>query len=164
MILNRHERLSISVIRLIAAANLEVTRMTDIPQKSRINTVQTLLINIGFNSFLSDFLKRMNTPPLRRATSLVVKTRQTSNVDNEWDLEKNIPQRAVLQKILSASGSRRAPNRDSALNFLAVYPSKKSVRDARKMIKKETGNESRRMLNMKIGAHKIRRKQRRFGI
>lgn len=44
---------------------------------------------------------------------------------------------AVLQKILSARGSKSAPIFDSTLNFLARYPSKKSVNAAKRIMKKE---------------------------
>jgi hypothetical protein len=71
--------------------------------------------------------------------------------------------RAVLQNILSANGSKNDPIIDSAPNFRAVYPSKKSVTAARRMIGSDH-EDSKRMLKKMDGEHRILMTQSKLGI
>lgn len=130
------------------------------PHNNIINTVQILLISIGLISAF-DLRKLMNIPPITSIASLRVKTIAAHRMYCRYSVMVLILHSAVLQNILSASGSKICPNRDSTLNFRATYPSKKSVRPARIRIQTAT---SPSLKQKKTGAHSIRIKLRQFGI
>ncbi len=110
----------IKLITLFIGLHTKYKRMYE-----KTNVVQTLLINIGCNETFTLVLST-NTEPTSNDKSLTVSNDANAN-RVAFGVLNHIPHNTKLENILSANGSSKVPNLVTALYFLAIYPSKKSL-------------------------------------
>lgn len=116
-----------STRKLEVSETKEIENITNV----KIKSVQTLLKKTG-RRLIASFLKTTKDAPQSRTrsrnVSVLAKNRYNFLYCKFTGCKKYKPHRTEFEKSLSAMGSSRAPISDSACNFLAKYPSNKSLK------------------------------------